>query len=1029
MRYMVQMGQEPSGLEAALDSAPAKLFQTLVGDWLSLGTAAYGGVRHFREKWQERRRERATVSPMAAAERLISGLGSLTRDQYQCEAEHLLLIADAFFAAWLKCRELGKVPSLQEDWLKENLPFRLERCWVGPMLAEHTSPSPQQQTLDWLTGPPTRTPYYKALWQALTDPSFGEILIPVEHDADGAHSADVVRAFENFFHAAYYAGLASPGGQTIQRYLRGQRAAVPALMRWRLAVDMADWRSRPIAHFGGHPLPQSELYVEPNASLKDGSGRDGDHVPLFALLETLLGPASQPRHQIVVVQAPPGIGKSLAAREISCRTAQAFLQGSTANGLRLPIFVQSDVLLEARNQSFFDIPELLRAALHAHGQALQEKHSQRSDCYLPPSDQESTLIVIDDVDAAQLGKDKQHEFLHKLRKLDGRHQAILFTRPTGLDSGVLAEFEAQVITLQPFVVDGTNSQVQEWLARWNLLTRRDPPLRLVDLDGEDRRLYELSARPILLRLIAETWDSLSQGPKTQMRLFDEFTHQVVTLRREPAALPTRRPSDDVVGELALAALSRQDKQIVAAAERPEQALIWLLARLAWESVSLSEQRLPLTVAWAREILGTELGLREPELVIERLCDGSLLSTRRAAEGNTTHLLFGHDTFRQYLTALYWEHELRRLHKLPPDSPGALYAERLLAQGRLTPNVICFSMLIERLVTWPEPERQSLVTWATRCLLSESPSASQDGGSLVLHWAWLRETALALASQLQATAVQDVSEDMNCEPTAGVEIPNAQLLRSLAARIEEQGQTLLLHAPGLSISLHGAQGRRAFLAGLCVRRACLERATLIAVNLRGANLSESKLQGANLKEADLRGADLSGCDLSRADLRGADLRGADLSGAKLVGAKLDGARLDRAHLVAADLSSASLQRTKLESADLREARMNGVDLRHASLRQANLQRTTMWDARLGSADLAGADLEDARLSGARGLQVRAGRAWMRGVSWENSLLEWHPDHKPPEEFLREQQLAHDSDVPTGTSGLSNLDTQVPHDEAR
>jgi uncharacterized protein YjbI with pentapeptide repeats len=74
----------------------------------------------------------------------------------------------------------------------------------------------------------------------------------------------------------------------------------------------------------------------------------------------------------------------------------------------------------------------------------------------------------------------------------------------------------------------------------------------------------------------------------------------------------------------------------------------------------------------------------------------------------------------------------------------------------------------------------------------------------------------------------------------------------------------------TISLRGADLRKAYLFG----------ANLTDANLRNANLSEANLIKANLSDADLHRADLRKANLSEADLRNASLTDADLSDAFL-----------------------------------------------------------------------------------------------------------------------------------------------------
>jgi hypothetical protein len=676
------MGAEQSELGRVLDSDPAKLFAALVGDWLSLGTTAFELTRFIVERWRQRKKDRSSYSPLAAAERLVGSHGALFQAQAAFEAEHLLLIADAFCAAWIQCRDLRVVPYPDAGRIQADLTVRLARCWQPPLVSDNPEPQAQLRMIAALTGPPTLTPYYRMLWRAFTDPMLGPVLIPAKYQWECIHTRDVYRVFESYFYAAYNTGLASVDGDSLKRYLNAQRKELPpVLMRRQQALDMAGWGSLPVAYFGKNPLSHSQLYVEPYARQTGILPVAPERSNFFALLPKLTGTAESLGSQVVVVLGDPGVGKSLAARELVLRIAQRYLCASSIEAVPLPVYIPGSLLLSKETQEILHIRDVIRAALHSHGQRLHATQGIQNACFEPPTDDEPVLMVVDDVDAAQLTKKQQRALFRALGTLDRKHQAVLFSRNAGLDVGVLKEYEIPQVELLEFETHGTDSQVQQWLTRWNLLVRPQNALNQDSLVQRDPGLLTLAKRPILLRILAQIWDRLSSGPTTSTLLFAEFTRQVVRFRLEPAVTAHRESVEDTLGSSIVAGLAA--KQIVSPDTPIEVALTWILARLAWESVCQSEQRLPLTKKQARSVLHEELALPEPDAVLARLCDAVLLLVEPGPEAQGNSLTFGHDSFRQYLAATFWDKQLRRLRSDGIAEAEKRTIEQQLCQGRLT----------------------------------------------------------------------------------------------------------------------------------------------------------------------------------------------------------------------------------------------------------------------------------------------------------------------------------------------------------
>jgi uncharacterized protein YjbI with pentapeptide repeats len=164
----------------------------------------------------------------------------------------------------------------------------------------------------------------------------------------------------------------------------------------------------------------------------------------------------------------------------------------------------------------------------------------------------------------------------------------------------------------------------------------------------------------------------------------------------------------------------------------------------------------------------------------------------------------------------------------------------------------------------------------------------------------------------------------------------------------------------------------------------ETPDLRRISLLGRSLS---LRGANLRKADLREAILVGAQLQEADLTAAILRGADLQGAHLQKACLAGASLTQTHLGFADFSGADLRLADLgqsmseyanfDNADLRKARLCGADVSSGSFVSADMGEVDLTDAILRDANLTQARLVCASLEGANLVEVNLSGADLTG----------------------------------------------------
>ncbi|MBL9008952.1 MAG: pentapeptide repeat-containing protein [Myxococcales bacterium] len=854
-------------------------------------------------------------------------------------------------------------------------------------------------SLPELLAEPEKTPYFASLWAAFTQRNLpgkagaGDIAVFAAPLID-APSGDDRRRFETAFRRNVAELLASPGARDLSvAVLRIDQAAERARWVERLLVgDMATWHLRHVfanVRSHGHdtlpPMPLGTMYVEPWARLRSQRPTDSERQPIRTLLRSVLQ-----QHPLVVVTADFGHGKSLTARTLAYEVAQAFLNhGSQPSAeLERPVFVKCQTAFSTSNI------ELAQAVRRAQWLTLRNdlgigELSEADKALSPPSARQRTLFLLDGLDeVAFLERDGQHFFEHLRGQLSTRHRAVVFSRPHSLPAEQLADWGVPVLQLEPFDTDGDDlGQAGQWLTRWNACSGR-PPIAPSDVRSDG--LHDLAGTPILLFMIAYTWGNLQtlyadweppaspaddtspaplpQGP-TQLqqreaawdrkhRIYEAFFRAIAwgKFERDRDAHPViRRAARALHSALVERSLVPAEPPPSPAAapddvERREltQAMLWLMARVAWHAACLSHQPKPkpLTRSQVDRLLEDELDLTDPKSA-EVARDGLLLAMQADLSESSRPILFGHQSFREFLIARCWSDLLRVC--VDPATPER-EAKRLTGILRAAPlreeDAANFAFLRARLRQWPPAARQRLLTWA----LAEFENDALETTPATLRRDTrrdIRTTALALACTVA--------------PAPGLALTDPSALRSLLASYWVADEVPMLWAPRLqapALDVPGADLRAANLEG-----ANLAQARLPGVDLHGAYLQEANLQGATLDGAKLFGATLSGAYLQKANLIAANLVAANLVAAKLQGAHLQGATLfaavlEGAHLQGAHLQGAYLQGAHLEGADLEGADLQGADLEGAYLQGAHLQGANLERANLFMADLRGARLGEA-----------------------------------------------------------------------
>jgi hypothetical protein len=760
---------------------------------------------------------------------------------------------------------------------------------------------------------PLATPYYRALWEAFSNPKLdeaGEARPPLLDLEKGRLE------FERDFLLAYHQALAAPGGEQLQQYLAavtdGYRART---LRELLLRDLAGWGHRHI--FGNleqHNRPEDDpipfmplesMYVEPDARLVK-QGRPADNEPREPVRQLIRRWLQESKTGVVVVKADFGMGKSLTARSLAQQFARQFLEARTpSSGLQVPIFIQCAKDL---TEEGFDLDAFVRRAWRRQALDLELKLNLGDPALAPPGRTQPALFLLDGLDEVILGERRLESFFQRIKEAASEHHRFLiFSRPGALPAD--QELEGiPVLEILPW----DEQQISNWLEAWRGLGAGTIP---APKELMERKLSELAKTPILLFMIAQTWKQQSQEARaSQAALYEEFFWQIAQGKHE--ADRTRHKNIFAASD----ALCRQlvDKKLVAPEAEPPEAMLWLMGRVAWEATKLDQQQMiePLRKAGVLTKHGiTNLLVHELRLegsasdTIEAIQVGLLLSLQaHLRAGAASQLLFGHKSFREFLVARYWADRLKAIARAPSPRDWERLEDPLLGGRLLSREDRTFEFLMEMLngefhpkrpaapFGLTERERRSLLEWAQTRFESEEPevpaSASREdrGRHPSLREdrrPWLREAALAIGSSLR--------------DSPGVELRDKLTLRSMLAwfwlmrigpivvarRARFQGAVLS------ELNLRGADFHEADLQGAILTRSTfLLTQSGLQANFAKANLEGAKLLGAFLEDVNFWQANLRGADLTEANLAGADLSGADLTGANLARATLTCALYDK-----------------------------------------------------------------------------------------------------------------------------------------
>ena len=791
---------------------------------------------------------------------------------------------------------------------------------------------------DWL-GPPTGTPWFKALWEELTVRQELAQLAWLRTDQER-------RGVERQFMALWRFFCARPEGQALEAEVR---AAIKTngLHLWdHLARHYAGWGRRHV--FGNLSefnegegvvfMPLEDVYVEPWVR-REGSAWDSE--PTKAL-GTLRDAASQ--HGLTVVSGAMGFGKTLTARMLVAEWAKDWREAQKPLSERwMPVYVSCRERLKRTTE----LKSLISETVRAYWRELSGEDRGKSDVRLSQPDDYRLIVVLDGFDEVVMSDAVRKDLLADLEdSADDMHHLVVFTRP-----GVVPKLpeNSPMFTVQAF----GEAEQDEWLTRWSAL-KQSGPARAAAVP---ENLRDLLRTPVLLFMVASTWGESGGAPQTSAALYEQFLVRLAKGKLGSAAATPRRssleekhPNIDLAADVVLPYLHRQwEKTHHRETPTREHAMLWILGRIALEMHRRGQKKQPrdLTLSEAKTVIHEAVGGTVGEAQLSQVSLACVLTTHLGLRNGQEVMFFGHRSFQEFLVARAWREQLRRIVHAPSGAKRE-DEERVLEGLSIQANEDqTIHFLMELVKAEPPAQRVQLEDWAKKMVEDlriglpfgdddERPAAHTDTR------APLAMAAFAIGGTLAHKRGFLIKEAL-------------PLLRVLAWQAMQE-QSIKFIAPGLD----SAEDERFILIGVN-----LEDANLAGSKLVNSKLSGVRLIGANLAGAKLVNADLSDAILVRANLSDARLAHADLSNANLSGARFPSARLEGVQLEDANLTDAILSDTQLPDANLTNANLSGAILTNANMNKVGLFRANLAGANLCGADLSFAvDLPTATLHGAR-----------------------------------------------------------------
>lgn len=818
------------------------------------------------------------------------------------QARHIALVVAAFGEAWTR----HFAPRLAFDTdLERHREAAIRWAFTESPRLQDTGPKTELDRITQVLSGVLQTPYYRALWDAFTLPSIPDLHHTWAHPLIEVADAKDQRAFETSLRRAYAEALSSNPAAEVRAYLVELASDRRHIVLELMVRDLATWGSRHVfgnvaTHARLPDMPLAEMYVEPWSALRTThvhpalrpSGTNLEKRKVLTFVETLLE-----KTNVVVVTAHFGHGKSLSARMLAHKWASEYVDAAESNH-GIPYFVKcSDDLSSAEAK----LPKMVERALWRQvGLGHQLGLKDTDPAFRPPSESERAVFLIDGLDEVALTPVAVKQLFEHLRgQATKSHKIIVFSRPEVLPEDRLRELEIPVVELLPFSPrDEDGNQIREWIEKWNEHSAERPKLSFHEI--EQRGLIELAQTPILLFMIAETWGNVgdNRGIVRQADLYEAFLTRMARGKHEADRdkhLPIAEAAEKLHRRLI-------DYGRIPADSTLDQAMLWALSRIAWESHCLEQREKPLTQRRIVELLDRELDI-DDDGAHQALCDGVLLALQADFSPGGSRILFGHRSFREFLVARYWERCL--WHILTKNSADWRRHENRLLGGRLLGREDrSLAFLLEILDLWEPAQRDLVSRWGEQTFNDERLSClddSADAGLVEDRRSYLREAALAIGSCVSGSN--------------GITARSATTLRSLLAWFWAHGEQVIIKAP--LFRSHGAK-----LSSVTLSNVNLRGADLRGADMREIRISESNLNDTCLHNAKLGSARLSSCDLERADISEADCQSADF--------------------YSVVFRRASFQRSSFTNTSFTECDISGVDFSGADLRAATLSERYIRD---------------------------------------------------------------------------------------
>ena len=349
----------------------------------------------------------------------------------------------------------------------------------------------------------------------------------------------------------------------------------------------------------------------------------------------------------MIVRGDFGQGKSLTARTLACALAEAYVTAKEESSSELvyPVFVKCGEDFSSHEPA---LERIVRRALQRQARALTIDLDVDHEAFALPPGNARVLFLLDGLDEVALTPGEVDDFFRSLgQKTSGTWKAIVFSR-----KGVIPPQEKlrgiPVLALEHLRLKGSEpgGQVAEWLERWNRLSGR-MPITIEQL--KQRELLTIAQTPILLFMAAVTWEEThTEGePVTRAAIYEQFFRQIAVGkcnqdpdRQEQVADASDKLLEQLVkfGEIDKSRSGTPEPGTPASEEHRGEAMLWMLARVAWESKRCLEREEDLTLLEVTNILNKELKIKQDPSALEMVRIGVLLVLQADRQGGNDRIL-------------------------------------------------------------------------------------------------------------------------------------------------------------------------------------------------------------------------------------------------------------------------------------------------------------------------------------------------------------------------------------------------------